>query len=116
MGQRVKTIKRIFKKCREDKSSEQIALLNFNNTPSEGIGLSTSQRLFGRRCRTMLPIQKSLLKTRHETDKEKIAIKRSKDKQAKYYNEQLNPSEQFEIGDTVRIKKSTDKRRMHGND
>ena len=33
----VKTIKRIFKKCRDNKISEQLAILNYNNTPTEGI-------------------------------------------------------------------------------
>ena len=67
----VKIIKRMFKKCREEKISEQMALLNFNNIPSEGINLSPSQRLFGRRCKTMLPITKTMLQTRHKAEKEK---------------------------------------------
>ena len=101
----VKTIKRMFKKCREEKISEQMALLNFNNTPSEGINLSPSQRLFGRRCRTMLPITKTMLQTRHEAEKEKELIKKGKNKQAFYFNKDLKLSPEFEEGEAIRIKR-----------
>jgi hypothetical protein len=53
----VKTVKR-FTKCSETGQSEFLALLD---TPSEGTGTSPSQRFLGRRCRTLLPISRSLL-------------------------------------------------------
>jgi len=50
----VKTVKRLFTKCREDGTSEFQALLDWRNTPTEGIGTSPAQRLMGRRCKTLL--------------------------------------------------------------
>ena len=101
----VKTIKRIFKKCRDNKISEQLAILNYNNTPTEGIELSLSQRLFGRRCRTLLPLTEEILKARHKTDEEREKQSKTKIKQAYYYNTELNPSPIYKEGDVVHIKK-----------
>ena len=58
--------------------TEQLALLNCNNTPSEGIDLSPSQGLFGRRCRTLMPMTKEMLKPRHNIEEEKINIEKTK--------------------------------------
>ena len=46
----VKTVKRLFTKCKESGQSEFLALLDWRNTPTEGIGTSPAQRLMGRRC------------------------------------------------------------------
>ena len=105
----VKTIKRIFKKCRDNKISEQLAILNYNNTPTEGIELSPSQRLFGRRCRTLLPLTEEMLKARHKTNEEREKQSKTKIKQAYYYNTELNPSPIYKEGDVVRIKKPREK-------
>ena len=32
------------------------ALLDWQNTPADGVGTSLAQRLMGRRCRTLLPV------------------------------------------------------------
>ena len=101
----MKTIKRIFKKCRDNKISEQLAILNYNNTPTEGIELSPSQRLFGRRCRTLLPLTEEMLKARHKTYEEREKQSKTKMKQAYYYNTELNQSPIYKEGDVVRIKK-----------
>ena len=42
--------------------SEFQALLDWQNTPSEGMDTSPAQRLMGRRCRTLLPMSESLLR------------------------------------------------------
>ena len=101
----MKTIKRIFKKCRDNKISEQLAILIYNNTPTEGIELSPSQRSFGRRCRILLPLTEEMLKARHKTDEEREKQSKTKIKQAYYYNTELNPSPIYKEGDVVRIKK-----------
>ena len=41
----LKTVKRIFAKCLESGQSEFLALLDWRNTPTEGIGTSPAQRL-----------------------------------------------------------------------
>ena len=50
----VKTVKKPFNKARKVGHTEYQALLDWMNTPTEGIGLSPAQRLFGRRC-TLMP-------------------------------------------------------------
>ena len=48
----VKIVKRLFTKCKASRQSEFVALLDWRNTPTEGIGTSPAQRLMGRRCKT----------------------------------------------------------------
>ena len=57
----VKTVKRLYSKCKEDGTSEFLVLLDLRNTPSEGMGTSPAQRLMGHRCKTQLPMATSLL-------------------------------------------------------
>ena len=57
----VKTIKWLFSKCHETGQSELLALLDWRNTPTEGLGSSPAQRFFGRRCRIQLPMTETLL-------------------------------------------------------
>ena len=60
----VKTVKRLFTKCKESGQSEYLALLDWRNTPSEGFGSSPAQRLMGWRCKTRLPVAGTLLRPR----------------------------------------------------
>ena len=60
-GNAVTTVKRLFSICRDSGYSEYLSVLDFNNTPTEGVGLSPSQIPFGRRCRVSLPVTKKLL-------------------------------------------------------
>ena len=60
----VKTVKRLFSKCKEAGRSEFQALLDWRNTPSAGMGTSPAQRLMGRRCKTLLQVAGSLLQPR----------------------------------------------------
>ena len=62
----VKTVKRLFKKCEESGTSEFLALLDWRNTPSEGMSTSLAQRFFGQ-CRTLLPMTGGLLKPKYPT-------------------------------------------------
>ena len=39
----VKTVKKLFSRCRDSRYSEYLTLLDFNNTPIEGVDLSPSQ-------------------------------------------------------------------------
>ena len=57
----VKKAKRMMKRCFLAKEDQYMALLNLRNTPEEGLTYSPSQRLMGRRTRTILPSQDSLL-------------------------------------------------------
>ena len=99
----MKTVKRLFSRCRDSGYSEYLALLDFNNTPTEGVGLSPSQRLFGRRCRTSLPVTKKLLRPRYSTEHERKRMTECKQKQARYYKSTRQLPELSE-GETVRVK------------
>ena len=70
----VKTTKSIFKKC---KGAEQLAVLEFNNIPTEGLNISPAQIMFGRRCRTRMLILKEKLIPRHNL-KDMETLKRNK--------------------------------------
>ena len=58
----VKTAKKLMQKAAESKSDPYLSLLDWRNTPSEGLGSSPAQRLFSRRTRTLLPTASRLLK------------------------------------------------------
>ncbi|KAI0235142.1 hypothetical protein LSAT2_014444 [Lamellibrachia satsuma] len=51
----VKTVESLFTKCKEDGTSEFLALLHWRNTPFEGMGTSPSQRHMDRIYKTVLP-------------------------------------------------------------
>ena len=64
----VQTVKRLFNKCRETGQSEFQALLDWRNTPTEGVGTSPAQRFLGRRCKTLLPTTHVRLMPQYPTD------------------------------------------------
>ena len=100
----VKTVKRLFTKCRESGQSEFFALLDWRNTPTEGIGTSPAQRFLGRRCKTLLPMSKSLLHPRYSTEEDTRALNAQKQHQPFYYNRQVKPLNPITPGDTVRMR------------
>ena len=72
----VKTVKRLFTKCRKSGQSEFLALMDWRNTPTEGSGTSPAERFLGRRCKTLLPITGSLLQPDYLTEEDRQAINR----------------------------------------
>ena len=105
----VKTVKRLFTKCSESGLSEFRALLDWRNTPSEGMDTSPAQRFLGRRCKTLLPTATSLLKPQYETAKDAQALNRLKEKQKSYYNRHAKPLAPLSPGETVRMQLPGDK-------
>ena len=100
----VKTVKRLFSKCREDGQSEFLALLDWCNTPTEGMGTSPAQRLMGRRCRTLLPMSESLLQPQFPMEDDLIALRGRKQRQERYYNRHCKQLKPIDRGDTVCVK------------
>ena len=100
----VKTVKRLFTKCRESGQSEYLALLDWRNTPTEGIGTSPAQRFFGRRCRTLLPMSGPLLHPRYPTEGDTRALNVQKQHQQYHYNRQAKPLKPITPGETVRMR------------
>ena len=97
------SVKNLVKKAMEDGSNVQQALLNFRNTVREGYSTSPAQLLFGRRCRTLLPIQRSRL-----IPKLAAAVYRdkkiAKDAQIVQYNKYAHQMKPLASGDAIRMK------------
>lgn len=97
----VQTDKRLFKKCKASGQSEYLALLDWRNTPTEGVGTSPAQRLLGRRCKTLLPASGTLLQPRHSTEEETRAIMGMKWRQQHFYNRHTKPLQPIVPGQSV---------------
>ena len=97
----VKMIKRLFTKYREAKESEYQALLDWKNTPTEGVGTSPAQRFFGRRCNTLMPLTEVMLRPSYEISRDALLGKKTK--QAYYYNRQARDLLPITTGEIVRM-------------
>ena len=82
----VRTNERLFTKCRAAGISEFQALLDWRNTPSEGMDTSPAQRLMGRRCKTLPPTPETLLEPRFSLLNDANKLRIQKERQRKYYN------------------------------
>ena len=100
----VKTVKHLFKKCKDSGQTEYLALLDWQNTPTAGIGTSPGQRLMGRRCKTLLPMAGKLLQPRSDTEGEARALLGAKQRQKFHNNRHTKRLEEISPGETVRVK------------
>ena len=99
----VKTAKMLMKKAAESGNDFYLMLLEWRNTPSEGMDSSPSQRMFSRRAKTLLPMSKKLLQPKVVTGvQEKLRTR--KQIQSKYYNRGTKELNTLRKGDVVRIK------------
>ena len=98
----VKAVKQLFKKAERDGKDPWLALLDYRNTPTEGINASPAQRLMSRRTRTLLPTASSLLRPEVSAQStEKLERKRQK---AKFYHDRhAKQLPELEIGQEIRI-------------
>ena len=99
----VKTLKLLFAKAVSGES-EYMALLDWRDTPSEGMSTSPAQRLMGRRCKPLLPTAGTLLKPRYDTDADSRALADRKRRQSFYYNQHARPLTPIDEGATVRMR------------
>ena len=81
----VKTSKDLMKKAASTNSDFQLALLDWRNTPTEGMKSSPGQRIFGRRTRTLLPTTRELLEPHLVRDVRERKLRR-KEVQTRYFN------------------------------
>jgi len=79
-GKAENAVKRLFTKCHKSGQSEFHALLDWQNTPSEGVGTSPAQRFLGRRCKTLLPTTSSKLHPEFPTHKDAKAQRRQRNR------------------------------------
>ena len=87
----VKTAKNLMTKAVESEQDPHLVLLDWRNTPTEGLGSSPAQCLFGRRTRTLLPTSSTLLNPKIPTEVPQKLMKQ-KAKQAMYYTTTVQKS------------------------
>ena len=100
----VKTVKRLFQKCKESGVSEFQALLDWRNTPTEGMATSPAQRLMGRRCRTLLPTSECPLRPSYSLRDDVRAMSDKKRRQKEYYDRHAKPLPNVSPGEMVRMR------------
>ena len=101
----VKTVKRILKKSIRAGTDPYLAVLDYRNTPTQGMTTSPAQRLMSRRTKTLLPTTQSLLLPRTiNLESEKKELRQRQQVQAKYYNRSARDLPSLSEGDVVRMK------------
>ena len=98
----VKTVKRLFEKCKESGVSEFQAGLD--NTPTEGIVTSPAKRLIGRCCHTSLPTSKSPLRPSYSLRDDVRAKSDKRRHQKKYYDRHAKPLPNVSPGEIVQMR------------
>ena len=106
----VKIAQSIMVKARDVGSGPNLSLLDYRNTPAEGVGSSPSQRLFGRRTRTLLSTSSRLL-VPETVQGVPHKLKERKAKQTYYYNRGAKELSKLEPGVVVCIKPDSDSKR-----
>ena len=100
----VQTVKRLLQKINEDNSDPYLALLDYRNTPINGV--SPAQALMNRRLRSTLPISPQVL-TPKLLDQSAFLSQREKEQtiQKKYFDVGTQPLPPLNQHDQVRMKK-----------
>ena len=91
-------------KFQESGESEYLALLDWRNTPSEGLGNSPAQRFLGRRCKTLLPIATSRLQPVFPTNADIQACNHQRQRQQVYCDKHAKPLKPIPVGETIRLR------------
>lgn len=91
-------------KAKESNSDPYLAILAYRNTPLEGINLSPSQLLMGRRTRFQLPVNESLLKPQYDGVKVQKALNEKQHIQKYYYHRGAKSLPQLNPGDQIRVR------------
>ena len=101
----VQICKNVLKKAKKSNSDPYLAILEYRNTPIEGIKLSPSQLLMGRRTRTQLPVNDSLLKPQyHDGANVQNALNERQHIQKYYYDRGAKSLPQLNPGDQIRVR------------
>ena len=100
----VQTIKNLMKKCEMSGDDPSLAILNYRNTPIDGIGESPAQLLMSRRLRGRLPINSELLKPKVPRAV-RTKLTQRQETQKTYYNARASGTlPQLKAGDKIRFK------------
>ena len=98
----VKAAKRLMMKAKKDGSDVYLALLDYRNTPTQGLETSPVQRLMSRRTKTLLPTTAKLLQPQIPDGQHKKMLA-NQERQAKYYDRGARTLPDLKPGDTVRM-------------
>ena len=98
------TVERLFTKCRAAGVSKFQALLDWRNTPSEGMVTSHAQRLLGRRCKTLLPTSGTLLTPEFSLVNDAAKLCARKERQGRYFNRGKHVLSPVQTGETIRVR------------
>ena len=98
----VQSIKRLFKKAREEGKDEMMALLELRNTPVAGLQESPAQLLMSRRLRSSLPMTAAMLKPQISKGV-KAALEDRQARQKYYYDRSAKSLPELKPNDVVRF-------------
>ena len=99
----VNSAKKMLSNCLLDGTDHMEALMEIRNTPQQGIGTSSALRMFGRRCRTMVPTPTALLQSR-VTQADNQQVESQKRKQVESYNQYKARARPLDTGSSVMMK------------
>ena len=101
----VKTAKKLIRKAYDTGSDPYIAILDYRNTPTQGMSSSPAQRLLNRRARTLLPTTKTLLLPGTSNNEKEIKdLTKRQQQQSSYYNRNARDLPTLAEGDVIRMK------------
>ena len=101
----VKTAKRLLRKSLDSGTDPYVAILDYRNTPTQGMETSPVQRLMSRRTRTLLPTTRTLLQPRTpHPDRDVKDLLRRQQQQTRYYNRHSRDLPVLAEDDVVRMK------------
>ena len=102
----VKTVKRLFEKCKKSGVSKFQALLDWRNTPTEGMASSPAQRLMPSSLSyvTLLPTSESLLRLSYSLRDDVRAMSDKKRRQKEYYDRHTKLLPNVSPGEMVRMR------------
>ena len=99
----IQTLKAMLKKCKQAGEDINLAMLEWRNTPIEGLG-SPAQLLMGRRLQTVLPSTHKQLKPQIIKNAQ-IKLHSNQVKQKVLYDQHAKKLPELKPGDTVRLKR-----------
>lgn len=100
----VQTIKDMFRKLEDEDGDPYLALLNYRNTPLDGVGKSPAQLLMSRRLKTRLPQKSTLLKPEVAKSVHSKLVQRQKTQKFYYDQKAGTPKPELKEGDIVRFR------------
>lgn len=98
----IQTVKNLLKKADNSGGDPYILLLEYRNTPLEGVGLSPAQLLMGRRLKVRLPTSNSLLIPEGCVQSR---LRGKQDLQKLYFDRQTKVLPDLQAGDNVRMQR-----------